>query len=510
MGELPILKRSVCIHGHFYQPPRENPWTGEIDRQESAGEYHDWNARIEAECYAPNTQAKILGADGKTESRVNNYSHISFNFGPTLMMWLERKSPKTYEKIIEADRESFKKFHGHGNAIAQAFVHLILPLADPRDQRTVIRWGISDFKRRFKREPEALWLPETACDDQTLQLLIEAGMKYVILSPAQAERVRPIHSASGPWWSVSDGAIDIRRPYRWFDKGDDRRKRFIDIFFYEGALSGAVSFEKLMSDAKVCADRIAGAFNGFEGKNALVSIATDGELYGHHHKFADMGLAYLLEVELPKQKIERVNYGSFLKQRPPSWEVEIQSGAQGLGTSWSCAHGVGRWFLDCGCGSEGKSQKWRMPLRQAFNVLKARLDEVAEREGRVVFKDVWAARDDYDGVIAGLDARILDDFMSQHLLKNTPQFREKAQALMEMQKFALYMFTSCGWFFSDIAGLESVQNLKYARRAIELAREISDEDFETDFLEMLRQAPGNFLEFPTGDVVYQKLTQANG
>ena len=387
MGISPTLKRSVCIHGHFYQPPRENPWTGRIDRQESAGEFHDWNVRIEAECYAPNTAAQILDSEGHASRTVNNYSRMSFNIGPTLMMWLEKESPKTYARILEADSESQKKFPGHGNAIAQAFVHLILPLASLRDQKTVVRWGISDFKRRFGRTPESVWLPETACDEQTLRILIAEEMKYVILAPSQAESIRPMGS-QGPWWNVSDSSIDPRRPYRWFDRSV-KPARFIDIFFYDGPISAAVSFEKLMSDARVCADRLEGAFNGFEGTNSLASIATDGELYGHHHKFAEMGLAYLLEKELPQREIDVVNYGFFLSQNLPAWEVQIKAGPQGLGTSWSCSHGVGRWFLDCGCGSEGNSQKWRTPLRRAFDVLQSRLDATHLERGPSLLSRSW-------------------------------------------------------------------------------------------------------------------------
>ncbi len=421
------------------------------------------------------------------------------------MMWLEKSNPKAYEKIIAADRESSLRLKGHGNAIAQAFVHLILPLADPRDQKTVIHWGISDFKRRFGRGPEALWLPETACDDQTLKLLIDFKMKYAILAPSQAERIRK-RGASSPWKDVSDGSIDPKQPYRWFDPSNDRR-RFIDLFFYDGPISAAVSFEKLMADAKVCADRLVGAFGDLK-KDGLVSIATDGELYGHHHKFAEMGLAYLVDQELPRRKIEAVNYGYFLSLHQPEWEVEIKAGPQGLGTSWSCSHGVGRWFLDCGCGSEGKSQKWRTPLRQALNVLKSRLDSLTERAGENLFKDVWVARDDYGEVVGGGAEDLPRSFIEENLSKNSLSDIKKARQIMEMQKFALYMFTSCGWFFSDIAGLEAAQNLKYARRAIELAREISDEDFEPEFLEILAQAPGNDPKFPDGKAVYAALRKS--
>ena len=499
-----VLRRSVCIHGHFYQPPRESPWTGRIERQESAGDYHDWNERIAAECYAPNTEARIMGPNEQVLKRINNYGLISFNFGPTLMMWLEKENPAAYAKIIAADRESSRRLKGHGNAIAQAFVHLILPLADPRDQRTVLYWGILDFKRRFGREPEALWLPETACDDQVLSLLIDFKMKYVILSPSQAERVRPLKN-QGPWWNISDGSIDPKKPYRWFDPKSSR-KRFIDIFFYDGPISAAISFEKLMSDSKICADRIIQAFGGDESEG-LVSMATDGELYGHHHKFAEMGLAYLLSEELPKRKIEVVNYGYFLSKNPPLWEVQIKSGPQGLGTSWSCSHGVGRWFLDCGCGSEGKSQRWRTPLRQALNTLKSRLDEMTLEKGEGLFKDVWAARNDYGEIISGGVSQLPDSFIQRHLLKKSSLDIKRALKLMEMQKFALYMFTSCGWFFSDIAGLEAVQNLKYARRAIELAQEISGQNLEPEFLEILAQAPGNDPKFPNGLAVYQYLAR---
>lgn len=506
------MRHFVCIHGHFYQPPRENPWTGLIERQPSAGEDHDWNARIARECYIPNGRARVVNERNELIAEVNNYGGINFNFGPTLLSWYEKAYPQDYRRIIEADKESFRRLEGHGNAIAQAYNHMIMPLANDRDQITQVQWGLADFSARFGRRPEALWLPETACNDSVLRLLAQQGLKYVILSPAQALRVRRLgigeDFGSQEWMEIKNGDLDTRHPYRWFDRSS-AKPRHIDIFFYDGPLSQGVAFGKAMAHSVTWADKIARAFDGHNRGPQLVSIATDGETYGHHERFADMGLAHLLKYELAARDIVAVNFGYYLAQHHPAWEVEIQPGLQGLGTAWSCAHGLGRWLEDCGCGAEGgKNQKWRKPLRQALDWLRDRLILVFEKEGSPLLADVWAARNGFIQVILDSDKRATAQFLSRHLrVGNSAQVQRRVLALMEMQKYAMFMFTSCGWFFADIAGLEAVQNLKYAARAIQLAREITGTDLEPEFLRLLKAAPSNAFKLKDGERVYLELAR---
>ena len=496
----------VCIHGHFYQPPRENPWTGEIERQRSAGADHDWNCRIARECYVPNGQARVVDGGRRTLAVVNNYARLSFNFGPTLLSWLERERPESYRKVIEADRESARRLGGHGNAIAQAYNHMILPLANPRDLRTQVLWGIADFQYRFRRKPEALWLPETACNDAVLRLLSGCGLKYAILAPGQAQRVRPL--ASSGWRNVADGAIDVRRPYRWRDRRSGASRR-IALFFYHGPLSRAVAFGKLMTSSKACADKILGAFDSRSREDQLVSICTDGETYGHHEKFADLGLAHLFQFELPAKAIAAVNYGAYLSRHEPEWEVELKPGPQGLGTAWSCDHGLGRWLDDCGCGREGgASQSWRGPLRQALDWLRDSLAVLCEKEGSRLLRDFWEARDDYIRVVLVPRESEAELFFARHLrAPHSPSSRAAALRLMEIQRHAMLMYTSCGWFFSELSGIEAVQNLKYAARAIELAKEQSGRDLEPEFLARLRRAPSNDPNLADGEGVYRGLAR---
>ncbi|OGR87864.1 MAG: hypothetical protein A3J74_06310 [Elusimicrobia bacterium RIFCSPHIGHO2_02_FULL_57_9] len=507
------MRHFVCIHGHFYQPPRENPWTGVIERQPSAGETHDWNVRIARECYIPNGRARVVNERNEPIAEVNNYSWLNFNFGGTLLSWYEKAYPDEYRRLLEADRESAERLEGHGNAIAQAYNHMIMPLANVRDQATQVRWGIADFKHRFGRSPEALWLPETACDDVVLRLLIEHGLKYAILAPHQARRVRRLRAGEKPdldkeWMEIKDENIDTRHAYRWFDRRP-RQQGKIDIFFYNGSLARAVAFEKLMAHSPAAAQRILSVFDAHLRSAQLVSIATDGETYGHHEPFADMGLAHLFKYELPKQGMPVVNFGYYLAKHKPICEVEIQPGLQGFGTSWSCAHGVGRWLEDCGCGAEnGKHQKWRKPMREALDWLRDRLILVFEQKGSAVLRDVWKARDGYIQVILNPDERSTSFFLARHLRGPcSPQARRKALALLEMQKFAMFMYTSCGWFFAEISGLEAMQNLKYAARAMELARESGGPDLEPEFLRLLKAAPSNVPEFEDGEGVYLKLVR---
>lgn len=491
--------RYVVIHGHFYQPPRENPWTEAIEKQDSAFPFHDWNERIARECYTPNGMARVVDSHQKVIDLVNNYSYMSFNFGPTLLSWYEIHHPREYEKILLADERSRKRF-GFGNAIAQAYNHRILPLAPRREQVTQVRWGMADFRRRFGREPESLWLPETACNRATLEVLAEHGLKYVILAPSQAEKIRPY--GSPVWIDVSQGIVDPRRAYRHFLSED--RKKYIDVFFYDGNLSRDIAFNKLMSSAKNAAERFGACFDHDSKEPQIVHAATDGESYGHHEHFADMTLAYLLKYELPHRGMTVTNYARYLDAHPPNWEVEIKEGPKGEGTAWSCSHGVGRWKEDCGCGAvHGHHQKWREPLKDTLDWLEKETGSLFQEQGSVLFKDPWQARDAYIDVILDRSDENVERFTAHHLKSpEIPDGKVKALKLLEMARNSQLMHTSCGWFFSEISGIEAVQNLKYASRAVQLAREITGRDFEEELLLKLSQAPSNRPDLGNGRSVY--------
>jgi alpha-amylase/alpha-mannosidase (GH57 family) len=501
----------VTIHGHFYQPPRENPWIEAIETEESAHPFHDWNERITFECYRPNAYARIVDGRRKILDIHNNYSSISFNFGPTLLSWLEEKFPRVYQKVIEGDREGLKRF-GHGNAIAQAYNHVIMPLANERDKETEVLWGIADFEKRFHRKPDAMWLPETAVNYPTLQVLIKHGMQYLILSPFQALRIRPFGAKK--WADVPQGRIDSTQPYRCFIKDASGKKfsdQFIDVFFYNGVISHGVSFGDLLRDGNVFCDQFLKASQSSKKRPQLIHIATDGETYGHHKKFGDMALAYALEEGLPSRGFEMINYGAFLKRFPPVYEVEIDEGPKGEGTSWSCAHGVDRWKEDCGCSTGGRAgwnQKWRKPLREALDLLRDELGTVYEREGEKIFKDVWEARNGYIEVILDRSPERVKLFFERVGVKGLDEARRnKGLKLLEMQRHALLMYTSCGCFFADLSGLETIQILQYAARAIELAEALTGQGIEAKFIKKLSEAKSNLLEMGDGSQVYQRVVK---
>lgn len=489
------MARFVCIHGHFYQPPRENPWLETIETQESAYPYHDWNERITAECYAPNAASRILNAQGRIVQIVNNYAQISFNFGPTLLAWLQDHAADTYEAILQADRISVERFSGHGSALAQAYNHMIMPLANAADQRTQVIWGIRDFQRRFGRTPEGMWLPETAVDLATLDTMAELGISYTVLAPHQAARVRPFN---GKWRDISDGSIDTRRVYlQRLPSG-----RTIALFFYDGPTSRAVAFEGLLKNGEHFAARLTALYTD-SAEPQIANIATDGETYGHHHRHGDMALAYALNHIESKGLARITNYGEFLAHCPPTHEVEIIEN-----TSWSCAHGVGRWQLDCGCstgGLTGWTQHWREPLRSALDWLRDTLAPLYEHLGRQLFIDPWRARDDYIDVVLDRSPESLDTFFARHA--NRPlddQSRVTALKLLELQRHAMLMYTSCGWFFNDLAGIETVQVLQYAGRAVQLGEELFHIRLEEEFLTHLDTARSNLQGEGTGRDIYEK------
>jgi alpha-amylase/alpha-mannosidase (GH57 family) len=492
-----FANRYVCIHGHFYQPPRENPWLEEVEVQDSAFPYHDWNRRIAAECYGPNAASRILDAGKRIVDIVENYEKISFNFGPTLLAWLERHEPAIYAAILGADRKSRDRFSGHGSALAQAYNHIILPLADARDKRTQVVWGLADFEHRFGRKPEGMWLPETAVDTGTLEILAAEGLRFTILSPFQAARTRPL--GDGDWTDVSGGRIDPKRPYICrLPSGAE-----LAVFFYDGPISRDVAFGRLLESGEGFCARIAGAFSGRGEGPELVHIATDGETYGHHHRFGDMALAYALRTIERDQRTRLTVYGEFLERNPPENEVEIVENS-----SWSCAHGVERWRSDCGChtGSHpGWHQAWRAPLREAMDGLRDGLAALYEKEAPGVLADPWRARDDYIRVILDRSPQSVADFFFRSSGREpAPDERARALKLLEMQRHAQLMFTSCGWFFDDVTGIETVQVLQYAARAMQLARECGGADLEPDFLRTLEKARGNLPRFPHGAAVYEE------
>ena len=462
------------IHGHFYQPPRENPWTGVIENQPSARPFHDWNDRIASQCYSPNSASRILNPQGRIVDIVNNYDFMSFNMGPTLMGWIRTNTPDTYKRIQEADKRSAERLNGHGNAIAQVYNHIIMPLASAEDKKTQIRWGIEDFKFHFGRMPEAMWLAETAINFETVVELIKAGIKFTILSPTQADKFRKL--GANEWTGCSNTDIDTTRPYRIYPRDKDGKlvcDGYLDVFFYNPWLSSAVGFEHLLRNAETFGNRIKDAWDDKRKDPQLVSIGTDGESYGHHEPFGDMCAAWLYNHYAPEHNMVPVNYGWFLEQFPPQHEVLLKN-FYSEGCAWSCAHGVGRWYRDCGCSTGGGpdwNQKWRGPLRDAFNHLKKLADDIFVREFEKLSKiDPWEARNNYiEALVAPEDESRVKAYLEKTVKDpNDADMCAKAIRLLEIQKFCLFSFTSCGWFFNDIEGLEPVQNMRYALRAMEL------------------------------------------
>lgn len=495
-----MMDRYICIHGHFYQPPRENPWLEDIELQDSAYPYHDWDARITAECYEPNTASRILTGDGWIKKIVNNYSKISFNFGPTLLSWLETNAADVYQAIIAADRESQKRFSGHGSALAQAYNHMIMPLANTRDKYTQVRWGISDFERHFGRRPEGMWLPETAVDLETLAIMAEQGIRFTILAYWQARRVRSLDSDN---WQEVHGGIDTTIPYRVHLPDSDRT---IDVFFYNGEVARAVAFEKLLNNGERLARRLLSIFNEERPAPQIVNIATDGETYGHHHRHGDMALAYALDYIETNKLARLTNYGEYLEQHPPTHAVEINENS-----SWSCAHGIERWRTNCGCNTgmhQGWNQAWRAPLRDALNWLRNTLAPRYEGQARQFLKDPWAARNDYIAVINDRTPANFDRFLGQHATRILNQ-QEKITVLklLELQRHAMLMFTSCGWFFDELSGIETVQVIKYAGRVIQLAGDLFNDSPEPHFLEMMARAKSNIPEHRDGAHIYEEFVK---
>ncbi|MDQ3953345.1 MAG: DUF3536 domain-containing protein [Actinomycetota bacterium] len=471
----------ITVHGHFYQPPRENPWTGHVDVQPGAAPFRDWNERVNAESYRPNTGVDLAGI-----GVVNNFERLSFNVGPTLLEWMKEADRATYDAIVAAD---------HGNALAQAYHHTILPLSPVRDIRTQVRWGLRDFRHRFGRRAEGIWLPETAADERTIDVLIEEGVGFTILAPGQARYWSP---PEGQWVDVADEPLDTTVAYRCAHS--DGSGRYLTILFYDGAISHAIAFDGAAASAE-------GLIDLFEARVSadchLVHCATDGETYGHHHKFGDVGLAWALFVEAERRGIEAVSHSEFLRDCPAERWVQLPA----AGTSWSCVHGVGRWKEDCGCftgGEPGWNQKWRGPLRRGLEIVRQAADDVYERAGREVLTHPWRARDRYVDVLCGVVE--LEEFVARETEGHA--FPGRAAALLDLQRYALSMFTSCGWFFNDLAGIETLQVMLYAERTMELMEGLGAPAPRERFLAILAEAESNDPDAGSGAEIYRRAVVA--
>ena len=521
LSAAPVNKRFVCVHGHFYQPPRENPWLETVELQESAAPYHDWNERITSECYAPNGASRITNTRNEIIRIMNNYARVSFNFGPTLLSWLEEKAQRTYRMILDADVASAERYSGHGSAVAQAYNHIILPLANERDARTQIRWGVVDFEQRFARKPEGMWLAETAVSTRVLEMMAEEGIKFTILAPHQCRHVRrsvelaiadeaaaattgKADVAATPWMETPNASVNTTRPYRVsLPNGMS-----IAVFFYDGPTSRAIAFEGLLNRGETFAQRLLNALPAepADGEPAMLShVATDGESYGHHHKHGEMALSYAMHWIEQGDRAQLTNYGEFLERFPPRWEAEVVDD-----TSWSCAHGIERWRSDCGCngGKQGWNQAWRGPLRQALDLLRDGTAPLAETLAEGLLKDLWAARDGYVRVILDRSPMSEDRFLDEHATHALSQEeRTTVWELMELERHAQLMYTSCGWFFDEISGIETVQIIAYAGRVVQLAKRLfgaAGEAIEPEFVALLAQARSNLPEVRDGAEVYRK------
>jgi alpha-amylase/alpha-mannosidase (GH57 family) len=500
---------ALVIHGHFYQPPRENPWTDEVSPEPSAAPYHDWNQRILSECYRANAFARVYGTAGRIQTLVNNYSHLSFNVGPTLARWIEVHDPITTQRLREGDEEQRRRL-GAGGALAQVWGHPITPLCDPRDRRTQIRWGLQDFERRFGRPAEGMWLPETAADPATLEALIEAGLTFTIVAPEQLAAVRP---PGGTWKTVTRETVDTGRAYR-FVHGDGSG-RSLALAVFDGPLSREVAFGTATRDSEsLLAAVSASAARSSVASRRLVLAASDGELYGHHKKFADLTLAHVTAGGAATRGLEVTNLAAYLRAEPAVWEAELARGPGGEGTAWSCPHGLGRWQRDCGCAMRqreetGWTQAWRAPLRAALDHLRERAADLFQGLGGELFDDPWRTRDDFGAVLDAPPEERLD-FLVRHgrgaLRGGSRAAKRRATLFMEMQRACLLMYASCGWFFDDVAGVESALCIRQAVYALDLWKELGGKPPAEAVLGRLALAQSNIPHAGTGADVFRRMS----
>lgn len=488
--------RHICIHGHFYQPARENPWTGTVPLAADAYPFHDWNARITAESYGPNAWSQIRDSHGRTSEIVNNYERINFDFGPTLLSWLESNAREVYDAVLAADKSSLSRFSGHGSAIAQCYNHVIMPLANRRDKETQIVWGIRDFRHRFGRDPEGMWLPETAVDLESLDLLAEHGIKFTVLAPRQIAASRALGDEE--WTENEHESVDPRHHYIVrLPSG-----RSIVVFVYNGALARAVAFERLLTNGDQFAARLLSDFSEVRTHPQLAHIATDGETYGHHHTFGDMALAYALRAVEKHSGVRLTNYAEFLHLHAPQHEAKILEN-----TSWSCAHGIERWRSNCGCKMNTLAdwnQEWRTPLRESLDWLRDEINPHFEKVCGKHLADPWKARNDVIDLFLCPDPLTEKEFFARHQAKRlTSASREQALQLLHLQRHMMLMYSSCGWFFDDITGVEATILLRQAGWVIRNARETLRLDPLDGFLEHLRLARSNDPDAGDGASIFK-------
>ena len=491
-----LTNKFICIHGHFYQPPRENAWLEVVEVQDSAHPYHDWNERVSAECYAPNAASRILDQKGVIRNILNNYSRISYNIGPTLLSWMEINDRETYDAILEADRESMKAFSGHGSAIAQVYNHMIMPLANQRDKVTQVVWGIRDFELRFGRKPEGMWLAETAVDYETLEILVDNNISLTVLAPRQARAVRK--AGEEQWRELKETGIDSRNAYSCILPSG----RSITVFFYNGDLSQAIAFNGLLNDGNRLAEALVSPFTK-DDRPQLVHVATDGETYGHHHRHGDMALSFCLNHISKNSKARITNYAEYAARFKPEYEAQVIENS-----SWSCVHGIERWRANCGCNSGGHPgwhQNWRKPLREALDWLRDVVGELYDIEGKKLMRDPWSARNDYINVILRRSDETVGKFFEDHV--HAEVNANRVLRLLEMQRHAMLMYTSCGWFFDEVSGIETTQVLQYACRVIQLANQVGEKDYEPEFIERLSYAPSNISSLDNAAQIYLKYVQ---
>ena len=494
-----MSQNNLILHGHFYQPPRENPWTGFVDRQQSAYPYNDWNIRINTECYAACTRTPVFEND-EIIKIINCFEYLSFNIGPTLLSWMEKQDadPRTLHKIIEGDKISVYRNNGHGNAIAQVYSHMIMPLATNKDQYTQILWGLKDFRMRFGRDSEGIWLSETAINNETASILVDCGIKFVILSPYQAEKIISKEQTI----NVLGGKIDSTKPYYLNTKNGK-----LAIFFYDPLLASEISFGTLLEDSNRLLNTIKEEFNKQNKSTKLVHTATDGEVYGHHKSYGNMSLARVIYdvTKDTNSEISFTNYGKFLVENPPQEECELYLGDCGEGSSWSCAHGVGRWIRDCGChtgGGENWNQKWREPLRKTFDLLRDELYKNVEKHSSDLIVDIWEARNDYFIPLIQKTQESYEHFFTKHQKKILSELeKSKVLQMMESLRYAMLMYTSCGWFFSDISGIETIQDILYAVRSYEFAKDILDPQTSVKCRNILSQSYSNIKSEGNGATI---------
>lgn len=473
-----------------------------VHRQPSAAPFHDWNTRISDECYERLGGAGVRGPDGRLYALVNLFGRISFNIGPTLALWLERNRPEVLEDATKGDQAAALRT-GAGPAMMQAYGHPILPLCEPREKRLQIAWGRTDFMRRFERPPRGIWLPETAVDIETLEACADFGLEYTILAPEQVLQIRPLDKSGDPhaWEDVSGGRVPTQRPLRVrLPSGRD-----FTVFVFNGDISRGIAFGGVLHSGESLVGRLREGLDSIGQQPGMLLLAADGETFGHHQRGAEEALAEAL-VRCRMAGLAKICHpGELLDELPPTHEARLATPS-----SWSCPHGVGRWFRDCGCHMadrpEGWSWEWRATLRQAVTSLRDRVFALIDRRGSEILDRPWHAAESYGEVLAApRSTPALEGLLARHLPEGAEGARrQRAAMLLELLRQTLFSATSCGWFFDDIAGIEATQVLRHAARAAELAEKVFGINVEEDLITRLREAKANDPAFETGADVYRQ------